>query len=170
MNPLISFPAPELEISRVSGAVPCLLPLAAPTPALLSSYLSSPGAVQWQGGDVGQRVQEPHGRVERWFWGFGGCVVQLCFGVPLACRLSCMHAGCAPGDGAGPRDGVLPMPRYIGSGCWGGSVPASTILPPQHPKSHCPMLTSCFLPPRPAPPAAMATQTWTRSWRSAWTG
>lgn len=105
--------------------------------------------------DTGQKVQNPLGQAGEWF--------SKAFLEPLTCRLSSMHAACILGDGAGKWDGVLTMP-----GCWGSLVPTDAISPPQHPKLQCPMLTSCFLLPQPAPLAVMVTRMWTRSWRSVW--
>lgn len=89
MNPLISFPALELEISCVSTIVP----LAAPTPAS-PSYLSSPGAMQWRGGGMlGNGCRTPlagQGGCLR-VWGMRGTAVL--WGAPsmqvklYACRL-----------------------------------------------------------------------------------
>lgn len=62
MNPLISFPALELEIS----CVPTVVPLTALTPAS-PSYLSSPRAMQWQRGMLGSGCRTP-------LAGQGGCL------------------------------------------------------------------------------------------------
>lgn len=101
MNPLISFPIPELEISCVFGAVPCLLPQ---SQALLCPLLElcSDREGRWAEGAgapwVGTRV----------VWG--------CFREPLACRLSSVQADYAPEVEQNHRTGFHPCTQTVGTG------------------------------------------------------
>lgn len=107
-NPLISFPAPELEISRVSGAVPCLLPCA------------------MAGGDTGQKVPELLG------WARGGLGVCASWS-PYACTLE-MEQGCGmrfcprQGTQAVGAGGVQCPPAQFATSAPKISLPCAHIL------------------------------------------